>query len=94
MDIKPRFDFFPTYKSGSLPDWLPHESISAQLGFEPETDPDDDGKVTMQWDFTVDGFPCSIWDYKGVRWSTFGPEKAFRALFNSYEHGCYARTAA
>lgn len=67
-------------RMGSLPSTLTPEAIVAVLG-EPNIK-DDPYKVTMSWGFVIDGEPCGIWDYKGYRWSTYGPIQKIHALFN------------
>jgi hypothetical protein len=56
------------------------EQIDAALGLGTST-PCDGGKTDLEWSFTADGYPCGIWDYKGRRWSTYGPRWVFVALF-------------
>jgi len=76
--IARRTEFVSTWKNGELPRDIQPSQIIAVLGFDPalpEQDDDDDVKVTMKWDFTIDGEPAAIWDYKGARWSTFGCER-------------------
>jgi hypothetical protein len=52
--------------------------ISARLGFPPNG-ADNPDKVVNCWEFTVDGVPCAVWDYRGSdtlnppRHSGFGP---------------------
>lgn len=41
---------------------------------------DDPYKVKFSWAFLVDGKECAIWDYKGARWSGYGPKECFEAL--------------
>jgi hypothetical protein len=53
--------------------------ITAILGFTPgHGDPQ---KCTAEWQFSVDGEQCAVWDYRGARWSAFGPPAALRAVF-------------
>jgi hypothetical protein len=54
--------------------------ITRILGFPPNVQ-DDPSKVKHSWGFTVDGQHCGIWDYKGCRWSAFGPQEVFDTLF-------------
>jgi hypothetical protein len=56
------------------------KDITKILGFEPNV-LDDPYKVKYSWGFTVDGVRCGIWDYKGDRWSFFGPEEVAKKLF-------------
>lgn len=67
-------------RTGGLPDTLTVQQIVAVLG-EPNVQ-DDPYKVTHSWGFTIDGEPAAIWDYKGSRWSTYGPNAKIRQLFN------------
>lgn len=68
------------YCTGRLSDNLTPEMIAERLGFSANVE-DDPGKVENSWGFTVDGVRCGIWDYKGSRWSTFGPSSIFERLF-------------
>jgi hypothetical protein len=49
-----------------------------------------DGKVTIEWQFIVDGIPCAIWDYKGSakenQYSAYMPEVIGRSLFGAAYH--------
>lgn len=71
-------------RTGTLSDELSIEDITRILGFEPNMQPSDDQKVTIEWGFTIDGAPCGIWDYKGSRWSTFGPSDKLSTIFGNY----------
>lgn len=62
-----------TYKTGFWPDHITSNEITELLGFGPNTRETFDGKVTMMWEFTIDGKEAAIWDYKGVRWSIYDP---------------------
>lgn len=66
-------------KTGSLPNTITPEQIVAVLG--PPNVKDDPDKVTHSWGFLLDGAECGIWDYKGSRWSTYGPADKIAALF-------------
>lgn len=55
------------------------DDITKILGFPPNVK-DDEDKVKYSWGFTVDGVRCGIWDYKGARWSAFGPKEAFQKI--------------
>ena len=74
------------HKTGELNDITP-AMITEILGFGPNVD-DDPDKVKHSWGFEVDGELCGIWDYKGSHhigmFSTFGPDRVFRALFSPY----------
>ena len=79
MEIKP-INTAGSYKTGFLPDHITAKQIAEILGFPPNIE-DDPDKVENSWGFTVDGVICGIWDYKGYRWSTFGPSSVFDKLF-------------
>jgi hypothetical protein len=68
------------YRSGSIDSGYTVREITRVLGFGPNVQ-DDPGKVKYSWGFTADGTPCGIWDYRGGRWSVFGPPEVFAALF-------------
>ena len=48
----------------------------------PDLGPSTDGKATHQWCFYADGHEkaCVIWDYRGERWSAFGPRDVYEEL--------------
>lgn len=79
MDIKP-VDRCGSFRMGTLNGALTVTDINNVLGFEPNID-DDPSKVKYSWGFEADGVHCGIWDYKGVRWSTYGPKEIFEKLF-------------
>lgn len=83
--------YMPSHKQFSLAEDLSPEHITDLVG-EPERG-SPDGKCHYTWRFYasawLDGangdpveitLPCSIWDYKGARWSGYGPPDAFRQL--------------
>lgn len=65
-----------SYKQGRLSGWLTEKDISNALGFEPNSVGDED-KVTREWTFKYGVHECAIWDYKGARWSFYGPVDVF-----------------
>ena len=67
-----------SHKTGSLPYEVTVEQIKAVLG-EPNVK-DDPDKVRYSWGFMIDDELCGIWDYKGRRWSTFGPTEKIKQL--------------
>ena len=79
--------FRSSHKSGSLSPLREPDEITARLGVQPDTDDIDADKQTMEWRFIVNGKPCAIWDYKGVRWSCWGDHAALAALFSDYLPG-------
>lgn len=77
--IRKATTWFSSFKTGSLNSSLRPEDINRVLGFEAEAG--DPRKVQYEWNFTIDGVNCAIWDYKGVRWSTFGPTYLLDRVF-------------
>lgn len=73
-------NFAGPHKTGELPEDITPERIADVLGFAPNID-DDPSKVKFSWGFTYKGEQCGIWDYKGSRWSTYGPHWVFAELF-------------
>lgn len=89
MKIEPVSTFISSHKQGELRP-IDRAEIAKVLGFDCNS-VGDEYKVTMQWEFKVDGVECSIWDYKGSaqyaqQFSTFGPDKIFKALFGDKYH--------
>ena len=76
-----------SWRTGSLVG-LTKRGIVRVLGFEPNTN-DDEDKVVSSWEFLVDGKPCAIWDFKGShtlnppRWSTYDPNKVLDKIFDN-----------
>lgn len=69
-------------RTGGLNSVLSINDINAALGFRAQQNkPSSDNKTTRCWTFTVNGISCSIWDYKGYRWSTSGPHYILQAIF-------------
>lgn len=74
------------HRTGGLTPDFSVEDITAVLG-EPNVE-DDPDKVTASWGFsaydeiTKKYVPCGIWDYKGDRWSVYGPMWVFQTLFD------------
>lgn len=79
MRIQP-IDEPGAHATGSLSSSLTVDQINKVLGFAPNVR-DDPDKVKHSWGFLADGEPCGIWDYRGRRWSTYGPPEIFRQLF-------------
>lgn len=83
--------YMPSSKHFSLAESLTPEDISRITGATPK--PSKDGKCKFQWEFFAEKYfdredgglvaialPCAIWDYKGARWSAYGPAEVFREL--------------
>lgn len=62
-----------THKTGDWPDHISPEQIERLLGFAPNGLLDCDKKITLIWEFEIDGRAAAIWDYKGKRWSIYDP---------------------
>jgi hypothetical protein len=81
MKIRPT-NSVSSHKTGEIAG-LTLKQIQQRLGFAPTSENDDKSKYT--WEFTVDGVPCSIWDWKGShrarQWSAFGPSHKLSAIF-------------
>lgn len=97
LNITPLSGHINSHRTGSIVG-LTVDQINAIVGFQPDTEPSGDGKVTVEWRFKVvyDGLdeqdiPCAIWDYKGsLDWntlSTFMPPHIGKKLFgNNYKN--------
>ena len=81
MNITPFVGIVQSHKTGRLSPSLTVEEITIALSVEPDAEVSSDGKVTKEWQFVADGRECAIWDYKGAKWSTFGPDAVFEQLF-------------
>ena len=74
------------HKTGSLPSAMTPSEISECLGFKPNVD-DDPDKVVYSWGAKVvdlesgDTYNVAVWDYKGVRWSTYGDPVILERIF-------------
>ena len=86
LDIMPNGDNAGQHKTGSLPSDLNELYITECLGFEPNIS-DDPDKVTASWCANVvdqetgQQYVIGVWDYKGVRWSTFGNQYILERIF-------------
>lgn len=81
MIIQPRTSFHSTHKMWSLDPKLSVPDINKLLGGVVICEKgSDDGKCRYTWNFYANGQPCGIWDYKGFRWSGYGPEEVFKHL--------------
>lgn len=82
--IVPVSDFFSTCRQGGL-HHLTEVAIEAVLGFPANVEAYE--KVDAEWNFTVDGHRCAIWDYKESArfglWSFYGPRSVFVQLFGA-----------
>lgn len=72
--------FMASHRQGRLSSAITARAISARLGM-PSKGASGDGKATHDWQFVFDGNECAIWDYKGTRWSYYGPRAVFESLF-------------
>lgn len=86
MPVITKSNEYGPHRTGSLSPNLKPEEITKRLGFGPGTS-SDDGKIDYEWCFEVDGVHCAIWDYKGGRWSTYGPTEALAKVFPEFIKG-------
>lgn len=70
--------FISTHKTGSLDESVTVGDINRAL--QGKIKPGSGDKSRYDWMFLVDGEACGIWDYKGARWSTYGPASAFEKI--------------
>jgi hypothetical protein len=83
--------YMPSSKHFSLDENITPEHITELVGNPKRGSAD--GKCDYTWEFYASKWmngangepfeltlPCSIWDYKGSRWSGYGPPDAFREL--------------
>jgi hypothetical protein len=63
-----------------LPQELSLEAVRSALPGITDRGASGDGKVTHQFRFLADGVACSIWRWKGIFWSSFGPRDVFVKL--------------
>lgn len=59
---------------------LDFDDIERVLGF-PANVEDDPIKVTHSWGFEVDEVRCGIWDFRGDKFSYYGPREIMVKLF-------------
>lgn len=69
-----------SHRTGYLPDSWTRRQINSKLGFVANHGTEWEFQVTLPNKKKV---KCAIWAYKGVRWSTFGPQEAFDLIFGS-----------
>ena len=80
MKIEDAFnEFFSSHKQHSLNPRLSRLDIQTKLGSNVTEDQPGD-KVNHEWRFYADGAECAIWDYKGTKWSAYGPWEVFEKL--------------
>jgi hypothetical protein len=80
MLIQPSNEFAP-YRTGTLTGISKGQILSAIPDATFLDTPTADKKVTMEWAFLANGQLCGIWDYRGARFSTYGPAQVFETLF-------------
>ena len=69
-----------SYRQWGLDPSISPEQIKEKLLGVSQQGRSSDGKVQHRWEFIFDGKECAIWDFKGVRWSAYGPREAFEVL--------------
>jgi hypothetical protein len=81
MSYRPTGEFVQSYKQWALDPSISVRAINKALTGIEDKGRSSDGKCTHHWDFVADDkHVCSIWDYKGARWSAFGPREVFEAM--------------
>lgn len=80
-----------SHRTGVL-EGITADKIESILGFAPNV-ADDPDKVRYSWAFTVNGYKCAIWDYKGSyqynSFSTYGPASVLRSIFPDHYKGTF-----
>jgi hypothetical protein len=77
--------YVPSHRQHRLPESLTVEQITIATKSEPKLG-STDGKCDHTWTFYAqENFAdvpivCQIWDYKGSRWSAFGPREVFESI--------------
>ena len=79
-----QIDNVSSYRMGRLNENLTVDNINQTLKFASNSEESSDGKVTHEWQFSADEHECAIWDYKGTRWSFYGPSEVFVKLFGRH----------
>jgi len=72
-----------TFRCGWLRPDLSPAAITARLGFPPVANAHE-WKVTMEWYCRVDGKLVGVWDFRGTRWSFYGPRNTMLLLFPTH----------
>ena len=84
MKIIKAKEFIGSFRTGIITG-MSKDVIDSVVGFKGKKIKSGDGKVTIEWQFIVDGIPCAIWDYKGsakyTQYSAYMPEVIGRSLF-------------
>jgi hypothetical protein len=84
MKITKAKEFISSFRTGVITG-MSKNVIDSVLSIKGKKVKSGDGKVTIEWQFHVDGVPCAIWDYKGsakyAQYSAYMPAYIGRALF-------------
>ena len=84
MKITKAKEFISSFRTGVITG-MSKNVIDSVLSIKGKKVKSGDGKVTIEWQFHVDGVPCAIWDYKGSakynQYSAYMPAYIGRALF-------------
>lgn len=80
MKIEKPTKFIESYLEHRLHPRISVEEITALLPGIKDEGESGDGKVTHHWSFLADGRECAIWDYRGLRWSAYGPQYVLERL--------------
>lgn len=75
-------EWYSTHLQGRLSAALTPEQITNVIGWASNPGDTDGGdKVEYCWRFLANRHQCAIWDYRGARWSFYGPRSVFVELF-------------
>lgn len=88
LTITPLGFYIGSDQTGRLDPTTSASSITKITGGRKPLGPSWDGKVAKYWAFLVerpDGtrHECAVWDYRGAKWSTSGPDDVFAYLFGT-----------
>lgn len=87
VKILPAKTWIASHKQHRLPSDLTAADIQNRLPGIVDQGLSGDEKCTHTWDFLIDGVECSIWDYRGARWSAYGPAEVLQCVFPELNTG-------
>lgn len=76
-------EWYATHLQGRLSAALTADQITNVIGWASNPRDTDGEKVTHCWRFLANRQQCAIWDYRGERWSFYGPRAVFVELFGA-----------
>lgn len=80
MKIEPEKKFIESHLQWRLHPGITVEQIEEALPGISDQGLSADAKVHHHWAFLADDQECSIWDYRDMPWSAYGPPEVFEAL--------------